>query len=164
MTSELPKIVDRTEQPYVAIRKVVTLQTFPEIADRLQDVFGWLGARGIEPAGAPFFKYNVIDMERRLEVEAGVPIPAAADGADGVACGVLPAGHYATVTHAGHPDGLFGATAALLEWAAGKGLAWDMTETADGEKWGCRLEIYKSDPREEPDMAKWETDLAFKLA
>ena len=27
-----------------------------------------------------------------------------------------------------------------------------------------RLEIYKTDPAEEPDMSKWETELAFKLA
>jgi hypothetical protein len=30
--------------------------------------------------------------------------------------------------------------------------------------WGARLEIYESDPAQEPDMDKWVTDLAFRLA
>jgi len=28
----------------------------------------------------------------------------------------------------------------------------------------CRLEIYLTDPSVEPDMSKWETQLAFRLA
>lgn len=46
-------------------------------------------------------------------------------------------------------------TAALLDWADKQGLEWDRTGTPDGERWGCRLEVYKTDPAEEPDMAKW---------
>jgi hypothetical protein len=34
----------------------------------------------------------------------------------------------------------------------------------DGDRWGARLEIYESDPAQEPDMDKWVTDLAFRLA
>lgn len=159
-----PRIEERPEQPYVAIRGHVTMQTFAAIADRLPEVFGWLGARGVEPAGPPFFRYNVIDMERRLEVEAGVPVARAMDGDDLVVCGVLPAGRYATVTHVGHPDELIDVTAALLDWAAEQGLAWDRWETEDGRAWGCRLEVLKTNPNEEPDMRRWETELAFRLA
>jgi hypothetical protein len=39
-----------------------------------------------------------------------------------------------------------------------------MTDTENGQEWGCRLEIYKTNPSEEPDMGKWETELAFRLA
>ena len=78
--------------------------------------------------------------------------------------GVLPAGRYATLTHVGHPSELMGATKALLDWAAGQGLTWDMSPDADGDRWGSRLEIYLTDPREEPDMSKWVTQLAFRLA
>ena len=34
----------------------------------------------------------------------------------------------------------------------------------NGERWGCRLEIYLTDSSQEPDMSKWVTELAFKLA
>jgi hypothetical protein len=57
-----------------------------------------------------------------------------------------------------------GATGDLLAWAERQGLTWDTTPTPDGERWGCRLEEYLSDPDEEPDMTKWETVLAFRLA
>src|SRR5580698_6449761 len=90
--SAAPEIVTRAEQPYVAIRARVTMAELGGVADRLPEVFGWLGARGLAPAGPPFFKYNVIDMARELEVEAGVPVAAAVAGDDQVVSGVLPAG------------------------------------------------------------------------
>ena len=159
-----PSIVEHPEQPYVAIAGLVTMQTIGAIADRLPEVFVWLAEHGLEPAGAPFFRYNLIDMDRRLEVEVGVPVAAAAEGDGEVRAGVLPAGRYATVTHVGHPDELAGVPAELLDWAGRQGLHWDMTETAKGQRWGCRLEVYHTDPAEEPDMRRWETELAFRLA
>lgn len=161
-----PVTVERGEQPYAAIRATVTMDTFPVIADRLMDVFDWLAERGVEPSGPPFFRYDVIDMERGMEVEAGVPVasaPAAGGGTAEVFTDVLPAGRYLTVTHIGHPEQLLGVTAGLLEWAAARGMEWDMKKTDVVERWGCRLEIYKTDPRDEPDMSKWEMELAFRL-
>ena len=114
------------------------------------------------PAGQPFCKYNVIDMDRQLEVEAGLPVAAPATGDDQVLAAVLPAGRYATTWHTGHPDGLAGATRTLLDWAAHHGLAWDVTPAPAGERWGCRLEIYHDEPGQ--DMSEWKTELAFKLA
>ena len=91
-------------------------------------------------------------------------IQAAVGGSVELVAGVLPAGRYATAIHVGHPDSLVGAVAGLLEWADGQGLHWDMTDTPDGERWGSRLEIYLTDPAEQPDMSKWETQLLFRLA
>ena len=162
--SASPEIVTRTEQPYVAIRAGVTMSELPGLGARFGEVFGWLGARGLAPAGAPFFKYNVIDMARELEVEAGVPVAASVDGDGHVVSGVLPAGRYATLTHVGHPGELHGVTEALLDWAAGQGLTWDMSPGPDGDRWACRLEISLTDPAQEPDMSKWATQLAFRLA
>jgi hypothetical protein len=72
--SAAPEIVTRAEQPYVAIRARVTMTALGGVADRLPEVFGWLGVHGLAPAGPPFFKYNFVDMARELEVEAGVPV------------------------------------------------------------------------------------------
>jgi effector-binding domain-containing protein len=159
-----PEIVTRAEQPYVAIRAHVTMAELGGLGARLGEVFGWLDTRGLAPAGAPFFRYNVIDMERELEVDAAVPVAAAVDGDGQVVADLLPAGRYATVTHVGHPSELFGATGALLDWAAEQGLRWDVSAGDRGERWGCRLEIYLTDPSQEPDMSKWQTQLAFRLA
>jgi len=161
-----PEIVTRAEQPYVAIRGHVSMAELGAFAVRTGEVFAWLGSRGLTPAGPPFLKYNVIDMMRQLEVENGVPLTAPVENTgDGeVISGVLPAGRYATVTHVGHPSELAGTTKALLDWAAARGLTWDMSPGETGERWGSRLEFYLTDPREEPDMSKWITQLAFKLA
>jgi effector-binding domain-containing protein len=158
-----PSIVDRPEQPYVAIKGFVTMDTFGAIADRFPEVFGWLEARGIAPTGPPFFKYDVIDMERQLEVDAGVPVATVVEGEGDVFADVLPSGRYVTLTHVGHPDELINVTGDLLTWAEEHGLAWDVVDTAAGQRWGGRLEVLKTNPADEPDMAKWETELVFRL-
>jgi hypothetical protein len=43
-------------------------------------------------------------------------------------------------------------------------LTWDVRQAPNGERWGARLEIYETDPVIEPDMSKWTTQLAFRLA
>lgn len=158
------QVTERAAQPYVAITGQVTMAAIGSVADRIPEIFAWLGARGIAPAGPPFLRYNVIDMERQLEIEAGVPVASAVKGDDHVRAGTLPAGRFATLVHVGAPPTLQAATAALLDWAAQRHLTWDTSETDAGQKWGCRLEIYLTDPAEQPDLGKWETQLAFRLA
>jgi effector-binding domain-containing protein len=163
--SPAPEIVTRPEQPYAAIRVRVSMADLAAVVPPLnQEVFAWLGGRGAAPAGAPFWKYNVIDMAAKLEIEAGVPVAAAVAGDARVVTGVLPAGRYATLMHVGHPSELVAATKALLDWAAEQGLTFDVTPGEDGDRWAGRLENYLTDPRQEPDMSKWVTELAFKLA
>lgn len=162
--AETPQIENRAEQPYVAIEARVPMSGLAAIADRIGEVFGWLGARGLAPAGAPFFKYDEIDMERELHVEVGVPVGAAVEGDERVISGVLPAGRYVTMLYVGAPNELEQATETLMEWAAKEGLRWDMAPGEQGDVWGSRLEIYLTDPNEQPDMSKWVTQLAFRLA
>jgi effector-binding domain-containing protein len=158
-------VAERQAQPYVSIRERVTMQDIGSVLPPLTpQVFAWLGERGIQPAGLPFWKYDVIDMDRFLEVEVGVPVAVPVDGGGRVLPGVLPAGRYATLRHIGHPAELYDATVALLEWAGQEGLTWDMTKTENGEAWAARLEIYETNPADEPDMTKWVTQLAFRLA
>ncbi|MER7106415.1 GyrI-like domain-containing protein [Streptomyces sp. NPDC000229] len=160
-----PVVVERAEQPYVFMRRSVRMDGFARIADRLPELVGWLAARGIEVADAPFFRFNTVDMAGESEVEAGVPVaspPPEPEGDIGVA--LLPAGRYATLTHVGHPDQLLAAAAALRKWADERGLEWDMREVDGVERWGCRIESYRTDPRVEPDPSRWETELAFRLA
>jgi len=160
-----PEIAERPAQPYVAIKAQITMQTMDDILPPLiPQVFAWLGERDIPPAGPPFWKYNLIDMERLLEVEVGVPVAAPVDGDDRVLAGVLPAGRYATLRYTGHPDGMIGVIASMREWASREGVTWDMTNTPDGQRWAARLEIHETDPAMEPDMNKWTTELAFRLS
>lgn len=159
-----PVIVERTAQPYVAYRDAVTMQQVAAPAQHFGEIFAWLADQGIAPAGAPFYKYDLIDMERELIIEAGVPVPAVPDVPADMIAGILPAGRYAGLTYVGHPDDLITVTWHLLKWAGEQGLTWDQHETDQGDQWACRLEIFHTDPADEPDMTKWETELAFRLA
>ena len=156
-------VQDRAEQPYVGMTASITMDDFSPIADRLPEIFGRLVERGIEPAGSPFFRYRVIDMEREMVVEAGVPVAEPLD-LDGLDADVLPAGRYVTTTFTGHPKQLVTVTADLLRWADNQGLAFEQHTEPQGDVWGCRLEFYETDPTVEPDMNHWTTTLAFRLA
>jgi effector-binding domain-containing protein len=159
-----PEITQRSEQPYAGITAWVTMATLGSVADRIPEIFGWLGGRGIAPAGPPFFRYHVIDMARQIQVEVGVPVMSPVEDDGDIRAGTLPAGRYAVMTHTGAPDTLMAATAELLAWAEACGLAWDVSQTDAGERWGCRLESYLTNPAEQPDTSQWQTELAFRLA
>jgi effector-binding domain-containing protein len=155
----MPEIVELEERPYVALRGKVAMDGISAFADRLGEVVRWLAAKEIAPNDAPFFKYDVVDMEAGLVMEIGFPVDDVHSGEGEIVTGVLPAGRYARALHHGHPQGLAEATGRLLEWGANEGVEWD----ADGDRWAARLEVYRSDPREVPDMADWDTELQIKL-
>jgi hypothetical protein len=154
----------RDEQLYVGTTRSVTMGNFAPVADRIPEMIAWLGSQGVAPAGAPFFRYLVIDMERELVIEAGVPIPRRLTPTDDLRVEVLPAGRYVTTTYTGHPDDLEEVTGHLLDWAKDKGLTFDEHPSAEGDVWGCRLEFYETNPAEVPDLSQWVTTLAFRLA
>ena len=100
-----PQLVSRAEQPYASITNSLPM---PQLSDQLQpqigEIFGWLAARGIQPAGPPFWKYNVINAEGTVEVEVGVPTADEISGDDRVQPHLLPGGNYAVARHVGHPQ------------------------------------------------------------
>jgi effector-binding domain-containing protein len=161
----MPQIIELPERPYVGVRRTITMTTFGLVGDRIGEIIGWLAERGAYPAGAPFLRYEEIDMANdRLVVQAGVPVERPVEGEGDIFAATLPAGRYAVESHHGHPDGLVDAIDRLRKWAAEQGLTWDMTVKDGTEHWGCRLELYNTNPAEEPDMNNWDTDLQFRLA
>ncbi|MEU4196855.1 GyrI-like domain-containing protein [Kribbella sp. NPDC026611] len=160
-----PTIIERASQPYVAISAKVRMAEIGTAVPPLsEEVSRWLGMHGVKSSGPAFWRYTVIDMSRYLQIEAGEPTQEPVGGDERVHAGVLPAGRYATLRHIGAPQTLIDATGSLLEWADGQGLRWDVSPSPEGERWGCRLEVYHTNPQDQPDMNKWETELAFRLA
>jgi effector-binding domain-containing protein len=159
-----PMITERDAQSYAGMRRTITMSTFPEISDRIPELFTWLDGKGVAAAGPPFLRLTVIDMDRTIEAEAGVPVATDVFSEDPVFGGVLPAGRYVDYTHVGHPDGLIDATAAVLAWAEAAGLTFDRRATPDGDAWGCRLIVLLTNPAEEPDPERWQTQLLLRLA
>src|SRR4051812_756111 len=122
-----PKLEDRAEQPYVAIRSQVTMDEMPGLPPLWDEVYGWLASKGIQPAGAPFWKYRIVDMENKLEIDVGVPVATAVAGEGRIVADTNAAGRYVTMVYTGpfDGDGLMKATESLLKWADKNGIAWD---------------------------------------
>src|SRR5437762_676411 len=101
MLSE-PRVDDRNERPYLAVRSQVPMAELPTIIPQgIGEVHGILMQHGIRPAGAPFVRYHVINMPGMVDVSVGWPVPAGAAGTGQVAAGVLPAGRYASLIYTG---------------------------------------------------------------
>lgn len=80
----------------------------------------------------------------------------------GMIGGMLPGGRYGVILNTGPFDDLMGAHMALMAWGKANGITW---QTADnGKVWGVNIEFSITDPAEEPDPQKWETEIAFWAA
>ena len=158
---EEPRVQERAAQPYVGIRHTVRMDGIGEaIGSSFPELFGWLAGHGLQPAGAPFVRYHVVDMDGELELEPGVPTSSGVAGDDRVQAGTLPAGSWATLLHAGPYDQLVAANADLQRWVSEQGLAFDR----EGSRWHGRVEHYLNDPQQEPDPAGLLTEVAYLLA
>jgi effector-binding domain-containing protein len=137
-------IEERPARPYEGIRETVPMDGLPAVIDRgFPELFGRLAERGAAPAGPPFIRY--LSVADELEIDLGVPV----SGGDRV----LPAGRWGVAMHVGHFSGLRAAHGALQEQLREQGLAW--TEFC---------EHYVTDPREEPDSSRWQTELSYLIA
>ena len=119
---------------------------------------------GIAPAGAPFIRFLVIDMEGELEIELAVPVAEGVSGNGRFRADVLPGGRYVTLLHVGPYDDLVASNAALQEWAEEQGIVWDSWDTDLGSAWRGRVEHYLTDRSTEPDPSKWEVEVAYLTA
>ena len=156
----LPKIVERQATHYAAVAAEVSIPFDEAIGPLMGEAAGYLDSAGAKELGA-VFRYDVIDMPR-LEMQFGFLTAAAVEGNERVRADVLPAGKYATVTYTGHYDNLTDATATLIGWAKEIGVEWDSTSGPGGERFASRFEIYNNGPMDEPDPAKWVTEIWIK--
>jgi effector-binding domain-containing protein len=137
-----PTIEQRTEQPYVALAASITMQGYDVIGPMFAELFGWLAERGITPAGPPFIRYLVIDMENLLDIEVAIPVSTPPETDGRVVSGTLPGGSYVTLTYT--EDGI-AANAHLQQWASDRGLRWKNGLRDGRELWGGRIEISTED-------------------
>lgn len=160
-----PKIEHRAELPYAGIRTQIRHQEMGSgIIPQLHDeVLAWIEQQGAHPAGPPFMRYYVINMADKMDIELGWPVAKILTGNGRVNAGVLPAGRYASLVYTGIENGIKG-NSVLIGWADENGLVWDRWDDENGDAFASRVEFYLTDPADEPDMSKWETEVAIKLA
>lgn len=159
-----PTVEHRDARRYMSIRATVAMREMPTVLPQLwKEVFGWLGAQGVAPAGPPLLRFLVIDMPARMEIEVGVPVATALAGNVRIRAGALPAGRYATLVYTGVRNGI-AANAALQAWAQKRGIKWQMRNTKKGTAWASRVEFSLTDPKREPDPEKWQTEVAYLVS
>ena len=156
----LPKVVEREATHYAAVAAEVRMPFGEAIGPLMDEAAGYLASAG-GSFGPAVFRYELIDMPR-LEMQFGFVTPQPVAGNSRVKPGVLPAGKYATVTYVGPYDDLESVTAVVIGWAKQKGIEWDSTPAASGERFAARFEIYHNGPMDEPDPQKWETEVWIK--
>jgi hypothetical protein len=167
MTHE-PWLQQRAALPYVGIPCHVTQQGVAAAVDpAFPELFRWLGERRVEPVGPPFIRYLEVDVDDEpLELDVGAPVEDNVSGDGRVQAGVLPAGRYVTLLHVGPyrhatETDLAAARLAMRDWARRHGVVLDSRTTDRGSAWGSYVERYLIGPVDEPDYAKWKTELMY---
>jgi effector-binding domain-containing protein len=117
------------------------------------DVYGYLGAHGVEPVGPPFVIYHGIPAaDDPFDVEICAPVARATDAPTGWQVRELPAGTFATLLHVGPYDTVAAAYDTLAAWLR----AHDLTVT------GPPREVYLSEGDTPPEQVK--TIIEFPVA
>jgi effector-binding domain-containing protein len=161
----LPVIARRKKEHYLAIKSRLTMRQISKQGPiYLSEVRDFMAARDIRDSGAAFFRYNIIDMDGDLEMEFGYLTPRPYQGGGPVRSGVMPGGRFASVFWQGAYKKLYDVNAVLIGWANETGVEWDSKASPAGEHFACRLELYLRGPDNEPDPAKWLTEVAIKVA
>src|SRR4051812_37961153 len=102
-----PRIEARSEQPYIAISITERLSEWGEVNALVPRVLNIMAENGLAPSGPLFYRYLVAtDLASPFVVEVGFPTDRFAPCKGRAHPGMMPAGRYATLRHAGHPHKL----------------------------------------------------------
>lgn len=159
-----PGIYEHPDEHYMGIRVQTPFKGMFTVIDKhlFKELRAWMEQAGVEPAGQPFFRHHVINMDGEMDVEVGIPVAATLPGNDRVKPGVLPAGRYASLVYVG--TGYTG-NGALTRWVMENGYAFDEWVAPNGGMaYGARYERYLTDPKIQPLKSKWEVEAAIRLA
>jgi hypothetical protein len=159
-----PIIDERPERPTAGIRLKAPIRDFKKvIPPTLTEVLSWVREHGVNTGDPPFMRLYVINMEGLMDMELGVPVARPIEPDGRITPGVLPAGRYASLIYTGRDRGYAG-NGVLIVWGDKQGLTWDAWDDPAGHAFACRYESFLTDPSEEPDHKKWQTEVAVRLA
>jgi len=157
-----PAVYERPDEHYLGIRAQTPFKGMFTVIDKhlFKELRAWMKQAQVEPAGLPFFRYYVINMEGEMDVEVGIPVATALAGNDRVCPGVLPGGRYASLVYVGHG---YTGNGALTRWAMENGHRFDQWDVPNGTAFRARYERYLTDPKIQPLKSKWEVEVAVRL-
>ena len=163
MTNYHAIVKESKEKPYAALRREVAQQEIskeiPPLIDILLDL---LSKENIKPNGDCFFRYISCSGEGQMVVEAGFPVEKAELKSEIIQFGSFPEGKYLSVTHKGDYRNLIEAHEYLENYAKSNNLTLDESKNDTIVVWGCRAEIYITEPDLTP-IEDWKTEVSFLL-
>ncbi len=133
-------------------RQVAPAELQGVFAECFPQIFGHCMQAGHAIAGHPMARY-ISAEEPLFTVDCIIPLQQAAPGEGEIQAGTLQAGPVAFATHSGPYEGLGQSYDAIERWIADNGL------TKNGAAW----EWYITDPGDEPDPAKWATEIYWPI-
>nr|WP_321354225.1 SRPBCC family protein [uncultured Draconibacterium sp.] len=141
------------EMTYAGIRETVPfIEVSREMSEMYSEISKFLAQKEIEMAGMPFAMYHLMD-EENIDLECGIPIDADVEGNRTVKVATFPTTTCACLDFYGDYSNLQEGHIALQKWveAHGFNLA------------SAPMEIYLTDPQQEPDPAKWLTRICYPV-
>ena len=140
-------------QLIASIRKDVKARNIPRLFPKfLIEIFGYLNKNNIQPVGAPVAIYYNFEKGKG-EMEVGMPVsnPITPEGQIGQ--GKLPGGKTAYLLYVGNMRKIKPAYDAIETWIEKNGYGYT----------NIWWEAYLTDPNQEPDRNKWQTEIYLQL-
>jgi effector-binding domain-containing protein len=156
MTSETTRVSVERREPKAAavIHTRVDVAGIPtRLAECFPELMASLARRAIPVAGVPFVRY-LTAPPGEMEIEVGVPVPDRVEPDGRVEPGELPGGLVAVATHHGAYDRIAETYGAMMRWIG------EHDRRPVGPMWEC----YRTDPQQEPDPSRWETEIVQPIA
>jgi effector-binding domain-containing protein len=143
-------------QPILGIEVRIAIAEIPSVLGQLfEETWQCAAARGTEPTGMPLVWYlEPPGADGSVRFFAALPVSRPVTGEGRVEARELPGGEAATTVHLGPYERLEAAYAAIAQWATDNG------RQLRPDVW----EVYQTDPAQEPDSAKWRTEVTWPLA
>jgi effector-binding domain-containing protein len=156
-------VKESAEIPYASLRREVDQQEIPKEIPPLVDLLlNLLQVENIKPTGECFFRYLSCTVGGQMVVDAGFPIEKTNSKSVRITFDSFPAGKYLSVIHHGDYRNLIEAHEYLENYSKSNNLPLDERKTDSNVEWGCRAEIYLTEPDLTP-IADWKTEVKFLL-
>ena len=156
-----PKIEQRGAVQYMGIRIQTPFSGMFAQVDKLRkELAKWFKSKGIEAHGPSLLRYHVIDMNGMMDIAYGTVCADPLAGDERVQPASLPAGRYVSLVYSRYA---LRGNKALIGFIQENGLPVDRWDDEKGDAFGCRYEMFLTDPRVEHRKSKWQVEVAIKL-
>ncbi|MDX8337577.1 GyrI-like domain-containing protein [Draconibacterium sp. IB214405] len=141
------------EMNYAGVRETVPfIEVSREMSAMYNEISKFLAQKEIEMAGMPFALYHLMD-EEEIDLECGIPIDEIVEGNRTVNVATFPTTTCACLDFYGDYNNLQEGHIALQKWMETHGL----------NLASAPMEIYLTDPQQEPDPANWITRICYPV-